>query len=142
MSDAEPVRPWLTRNVKVLSGVSLAQDAASEMFPHEGIGRVFGFHRAADTLGAVIGPLIGLVVLAAAGGDVRVALWVAVVPAVVSVLMVVLVTEERRRSRSQRRSGEARVLTPLPARVRGVAAVLALIALVNFPDALLLLRLN
>lgn len=31
MSDAESVRPWLTRNVKVLAGVSLAQDAASEM---------------------------------------------------------------------------------------------------------------
>ena len=31
MSEATEKKPWLTRNVKVLSAVSLAQDAASEM---------------------------------------------------------------------------------------------------------------
>lgn len=114
----------------------------AEGVPHQGMGRVFGFHRAADTLGAVIGPLIGLVVLAAAGGDVRVALWVAVVPAVISVWLVLWVSGARLRAKSQRRSGERGVSPPLPARVRGVAGLLAVIALVNFPDALLLLRLD
>lgn len=245
MTSQAPSRPWLTRNVKVLSAVSLAQDAASEMLypvlpillttvlgapaavvgviegiaegvaallkyisgrasdvvgrkptvatgyglaalgkviiaaalvwpvvllgrvvdrvgkgirgaprdallaegvPNEAMGRVFGFHRAADTLGAVIGPLVGLVVLALADGNIRVALWVAVVPAVVSVLLVALVTEERRRSRSATDPGSpqpAPVARPaLPPRVRLVAGMLGLIALVNFPDALLLLRLN
>ena len=69
----------------------------AEGIPHAAMGRVFGFHRAADTLGAVIGPLLGLAVLALADGNIRVALWVAVVPAVISVLLVILVTEERRR---------------------------------------------
>ena len=47
--------------------------------PREQLGRVYGFHRTADTAGAVIGPLLGLVALTATGGDVRAALWVAVI---------------------------------------------------------------
>lgn len=114
------------------------------------LGRVFGFHRAADTLGAVIGPLLGLLVLALAGGDVRVALWVAVAPAVLSVLLVPLAREQPTvRSAAPTRSaerdgGSARrrgPRTPLPARLRVVVAVLAAFSLVNFPDALVLLRL-
>src|SRR5437764_671398 len=64
---------WLSHNVGALSRVSVAQDAAS----------------------AVVGPLLGLLVLALSDGNVRVALWVAVVPAVVSALLVGLVHEGR-----------------------------------------------
>lgn len=262
MSETPPRHQWLTRNVKVLSAVSLAQDAASEMMypllpillttvlgapasvvgivegiaegaaallkyisgrvsdrvgrkpavaagyglaalgkiiiaasliwpvvlvgrvvdrvgkgirgaprdallaenaPDSVMGKVFGFHRAADTLGAVIGPMIGLAVLAAANGNIRVALWVAVIPAVISVLLVSLTTEQRKRKpeiptapletptapNAPDAPDAPATPTPvrhraarLPPRVRVVAGLLALIALVNFPDALLLLRLN
>ena len=236
-------RPWLTRNVKVLSGVSLAQDAASELMypllpilltsvlgapaavvglvegvaegvaatlkyvsgrvsdrlgrrpailsgyglaavgkvlvaaasawpmvlagrvvdrigkgirgaprdalladgvPEESLGRAFGFHRAADTVGAVVGPLLGLLILGLTGGDIQQALWIAVVPAVLSVGLVLLVREPRRatraggRGRSEGRAPSA----PLPPRVRLLAGLLGTFALVNFPDALLLLRLT
>ncbi|HEY5186900.1 MAG TPA: MFS transporter, partial [Actinomycetes bacterium] len=47
--------------------------------PEEHLGRVFGFHRFADTGGAVIGPLLGLAVLELANGNIRAALWVAVI---------------------------------------------------------------
>lgn len=109
------------------------------------MGRVFGFHRAADTAGAVIGPLIGLAVLAAAGGNIRVALWIAVIPAIISVLLVFLATEKRHAPRTQRkgaRSAVGEAMPRLPGQVRALAGLLALIAVVNFPDALLLLRLN
>lgn len=112
----------------------------AEGIPNEAMGRVYGFHRAADTVGAVIGPLTGLAILALAGGDIRTALWVAVVPAVISVLLVVLVTEERRPK--PRDTTQPVVRTPLPRQVKLVAGVLGLIALVNFPDALLLLHLH
>ena len=62
----------------------------------DALGRVFGFHRAADTLGAVIGPLLGLLVLTATDGDVGLALWIAVVPAVISVALVSLTREAPR----------------------------------------------
>lgn len=112
----------------------------AEGVPPDAMGRVYGFHRAADTIGAVIGPLTGLAVLAMAGGDIRVALWVAVVPAVISVLLVLLVREERRPRRRQGDRPAAR--RPLPQQVRLVAGLLGLIAVVNFPDALLLLHLH
>ncbi|MCZ3388067.1 MAG: MFS transporter [Actinomycetia bacterium] len=113
------------------------------------LGRVFGFHRAADTLGAVIGPLVGLAVLTFAGGNIKVALWVAVVPAVLSVALVVLVREPARPEVAHRgvapaAAGTAAPLAggPLPPEFTRVVTVLTMIALVNFPDALVLLRLS
>lgn len=116
--------------------------------PADSYGRAFGFHRAGDSLGAVIGPLLGLAALAATGGDVRTAMWWAVVPAVLSVLLVLLVREPRRTAakaprppRAQRPPRIRRISrSPLPRPFWRVTAVLVAIAIVNFPDALLLLR--
>jgi len=110
--------------------------------PPASLGRAFGFHRAADTVGAVIGPLLGLAILTATGGDVRTALWIAVVPAVLSVGLVLLVREGRHARRPQPAADRASTGGALPSRVRVLAAVLGLFALVNFPDALILLRLT
>lgn len=102
-------------------------------------GRVFGFHRAADTAGAVVGPAIGLGLLALLDGRLRPLLWVAVVPAVASVLLVALVREDRP---PPRRTSRADVAPPgaLPPRLRVLLGLLTIFGLVNLPDALLLLR--
>ncbi len=116
--------------------------------PPQSLGRVFGFHRAADTLGAVIGPLLGLAILTATGGDIGLALWIAVIPALISVALVGLTRDSRPRPpRPPARpigahSGPQPRHAPLPRRVRTLAAVLGIFALVNFPDALILLRVN
>jgi MFS family permease len=105
-------------------------------------GRVFGFHRAMDTLGAVVGPLIGLAGYELLDHRIAPLLWVAVVPAVLSVALVFLVREPHRAlARPQRRAIFARV-AELPRRYWRVTAGLVLFGVVNFPDALLLLRLN
>lgn len=111
-------------------------------------GRVFGFHRAMDTFGAVVGPLLGLAGYELLDHQIAPLLWVAVVPAVLSVALVFLVSEKRTGKRAeqlqpvkQREPVFARV-RELPARYWRVTAVLVAFALVNFPDALLLLRLN
>lgn len=105
-------------------------------------GRVFGFHRAMDTFGAVLGPLLGLVGYELLDHQIAPLLWVAVVPAVLSVLLVFLVAEQRRtRPANERQPIFARV-RDLPGRYWRVTAVLVAFGLVNFPDALLLLRLN
>ncbi|HUR13109.1 MAG TPA: MFS transporter [Mycobacteriales bacterium] len=97
-------------------------------------GRVFGFHRAADTLGAVIGPALGLLLFWALDESIRPLLLVAVVPAVLSVLLVALVRE------GSRIDTAPVVVSPLPRPVKRLVLVLGLFSLVNFPDALLLLR--
>jgi MFS family permease len=105
-------------------------------------GRVFGFHRAMDTLGAVVGPLLGLAGYELLDHRIAPLLWVAVVPAVLSVALVFLVRETRRvLPRAERRAVFARV-RDLPRRYWRVTTALVLFGLVNFPDALLLLRLN
>lgn len=114
---------------------------------HAQLGRVFGFHRAADTLGAVIGPLIGLSVLAMTGGNIHLTLWVAVIPAVLSVVLVLWVREPRPPTVSDNGGPSLgkpapHRSDPLPREFKHVVGALTLIALVNFPDALILLRVS
>ena len=44
-------------------------------------GRAFGFHRAADTAGAVVGPLLGLALYEAFDHEFQPLLWIALIPA-------------------------------------------------------------
>jgi MFS family permease len=56
-------------------------------------GPVFGFHRTMDTLGAVVGPLIGLAGYQLLDHRIPPLLYIAIVPAVLSVVLVALVRE-------------------------------------------------
>lgn len=104
-------------------------------------GRVFGFHRAMDTSGAVIGPLIGLAGYELLDHQIAPLLWIAAVPAVLSVALVFLVREPKRAKPKTREPIFARV-KDLPRRYWRTTGVLVVFGLINFPDALLLLRLN
>jgi MFS family permease len=138
---------------------SAARDAwlaSSVDAPH--LGRAFGFHRMGDTIGAVIGPLLGLAMLQLFHGDVRHALWIAVIPAALSAALVACAPEHRSRIRATvahagaEPSAEVETDTiqaaavPTPATLGKpfwrVAITLGAVAIVNFPDALLLLRLH
>lgn len=107
-------------------------------------GRAFGFHRAMDTAGAVIGPLAGLGLYHLLDERIRPLLWIALVPAVASVLLVLALREPARRPVAQPTPAGQRLslrVSQLPARYWKVVAALTAFALVNFPDALILLRL-
>jgi MFS family permease len=112
--------------------------------PVEARGRAFGFHRAADTAGAVVGPLIALVGYELLDHRLRPLLWVAVVPAVLSVLLVFLLREPAREAHAAHSSRPPSMddVPTLGSSYWRVVGVLGLFSLVNFPDALLLLRLH
>ncbi|BBY19700.1 MFS transporter [Mycolicibacterium litorale] len=105
-------------------------------------GRVFGFHRAMDTLGAVVGPLLGLAGYELLDHQIAPLLWVAVVPAVLSVGLVFLVREHTRPAPTVPRASMFARVRDLPRRYWRVTALLVAFGVINFPDALLLLRLN
>jgi len=113
-------------------------------------GKAFGFHRAMDTMGAVVGPLVGLAAYEALDHRIRPLLWIAVIPAVLSVALVALVRDPRRdraRAVAQHESTPdaaalAAARAPLPPTFRRVVVILTAFSLVNFPDSLLLLRLH
>jgi MFS family permease len=56
-------------------------------------GRAFGFHRAVDTTGAIIGPLVAIALLAAMDDNYRAIFLVAFIPGVISVLVLLGVKE-------------------------------------------------
>ncbi|BCT78000.1 MFS transporter [Sinomonas cyclohexanicum] len=111
-------------------------------------GRIFGFHRMADTLGAVVGPAVGLILYEAFSRQIPPLLWVAVVPAILSVVLVAAVREKRKAPGGVVRGGTGRTTAAphpgdparLPARLRLLIGGLTVFSLVNFPDSLLLLR--
>ncbi len=105
-------------------------------------GRVFGFHRAMDTLGAVVGPLIGLAGYELLDHQIPPLLYIAIVPAVLSVALVALVRERPRPVERAHRLPLGAALRELPGRYWRVIALLAAFGVVNFPDALILLRLR
>jgi MFS family permease len=105
-------------------------------------GKVFGFHRTMDTLGAVIGPLIGLIGYQLLDQQIAPLLYVAIIPAVLSVLLIALVREKPRIGPRPPRQPIMAGVRELPRRFWRVTAVVVGFGLVNFPDALLLLRLN
>ena len=108
--------------------------------PQEHLGKAFGFHRAGDNLGAVIGPLLALGGLSLLNGDVRkVAMW-ALIPASVSALFTLFIKDK---SRVETKIEILKPPTgPLPAKMKRAISILVLIQLTNIPDALLLLRLH
>jgi MFS family permease len=61
--------------------------------PAEYRGKVFGIHRALDTIGAVIGPLFAIGLLAITGNDYRFVFLIAVIPSALAFLLTFLVKE-------------------------------------------------
>lgn len=106
-------------------------------------GRAFGFHRAADTAGAVCGPLIGLGVYELLGGhtsDIRPLFYVAFIPAIISMALVVFVREAKTHPSVPSRVRPVPLRSEYPRHFWRVLAFLTLFGVVNFSDALLILR--
>jgi MFS family permease len=112
-------------------------------------GRAFGFHRAADTAGAVVGPLIGLAIYELLGGtldDIRPLFFVAFVPAIISVALIAFVREARQTPLSDAAttpttpSVKELSSDPYPRRYWRVVVFLAIFGLANFSDAFIILR--
>ena len=108
-------------------------------------GRAFGFHRAADTAGAVVGPLFGLALYEAFDHKLRPLFFIAFIPAAISVGLIAFVHERRPppgtgASGHQHHPHSASAPRELSRRYWRVVIVLAGFGLANFSDALLILR--
>jgi MFS family permease len=112
----------------------------NDSVPKEDLGKAFGFHRAGDNFGAVIGPGLALIGLSLLNDDVRaVAKW-ALIPAVLSGLLTLFVRENYVKQSKQQviESQDYKLSKDLKFRIFTLVAI----QLTNIPDALLLLRLN
>lgn len=115
----------------------------ADLTPEAVRGAAYGLRQALDTVGAVAGPLVAMVLMAATHDDFRLVFWVAVIPAVVCVLLIVFGVDE---PESSRRAAQARVplgrasLGRLPKAFWQVVAFAVVLTLARFSEAFLLLR--
>jgi MFS family permease len=109
-------------------------------------GKAFGFHRAADTLGAVLGPLLGVALLAwaqtlpfeDASGAFRLVFWLALIPGVLSVLSFALLVKDNRSKPNPRlRFGDT--LRNLPRPFRRYLVAVGLYGMGDFSHLMLIL---
>jgi MFS family permease len=100
-------------------------------------GRAFGFHRAMDNAGAVIGPLVGLALFSALNGRFYILFASAAVPAVLALLLLRYVREP---VVAIDRQPEER--TPFPRSYWVALAVLTTFNFANFSYALIIVRLR
>jgi predicted MFS family arabinose efflux permease len=110
----------------------------ADVSPAETRGRSFGFHRAADSAGAVIGPAIGLGLFALLSEDYRLVFAIAFVPAAIGVAALVFIPERRPPPRAH--GSEPTPLTKLGSRFYVFLGISLVFAFGNSSDAFLILR--
>src|SRR6185312_7171385 len=103
-------------------------------------GRAFGFHRAADNAGAVVGPLLAFAFLRWGGLHLRTVFLLTAIPGALAVLMLIFGVREAPRAASPSRDRRLDFKTPLGRRFWAYLGVLLLFTLGNSTDAFLLLR--
>lgn len=114
----------------------------TDITPVDQRGAAFGLRQALDSVGAFVGPVLAVVLLAAWAQDLRAVLWFAVIPAALSVAVLVLGVREPEALATTRRGvdlGRA-ALQQLPARYWRVVALAVAFTLARFSEAFLLLR--
>jgi MFS family permease len=104
-------------------------------------GRAFGFHRAADHAGAVIGPLLAFAILRWSRLDLRTVFLLTAIPGALAVAVLLFGVREVPRALPEA-SRPLDMKTPLGRRFWAYLGVLLLFTLGNSTDAFLLLRAN
>lgn len=69
----------------------------------ENRGFIFGFHRAMDSMGAVIGPLLALLLLVLAENNIRLVFFLAFIPSFIGVILLILLVKERRQEKENKK---------------------------------------
>lgn len=115
----------------------------ADITPEAQRGAAYGLRQAMDTVGAFAGPLAAMALMAATQDDFRLVFWVAVLPAVVCVLLIVFGVREpeaRRPASPPRVPIRREALAQLPAPYWKVVGFGAVLTLARFSEAFLLLR--
>jgi MFS family permease len=113
----------------------------ADVTPPEDRGRAFGFQRALDHTGAVIGPLLALLLLNVIHVPMRTLFMIAVVPGAIGVVMLMLFLREEPRAPKPVDSA-TQPPAHLPTNFHLAITAVALFSLANSSDAFLILRAN
>lgn len=103
-------------------------------------GKAFGLHRALDTLGGALGPLLAFALLGYWGGDYRQVFFWTAVPGTIALLLIVFGLKEARPTAHEKKSVPHLGFAGLGRNFLAFAFISTLFALGNSSDAFLILR--
>ena len=103
-------------------------------------GAAFGLRQALDSVGAVIGPLLAIGLMLVFANDIKLALWFAVIPAALSMLVLVMGVEEPVLASQSRHKLSWRDAERLSARFWWVVGLGSVFTLARFSEAFLVVR--
>lgn len=106
----------------------------------DNIGRNFGFHKAMDNSGAIVGPLLAFTVLALFPGDYRKVFLLSAVPGILGVLSIIFFVRERKQHMNK--LPENISFKDFSIRYYVFLAIVFVFTLGNSTDALLLIKAN
>lgn len=101
-------------------------------------GRSFGFHKAMDNSGAIVGPLLAFILLFCFPGRFDLVFLAATIPAILGVLTIVLYIREKGLPRETK--SEKILLGRLPRKYYALLVIVVVFSLGNSTDALLLVK--
>jgi len=112
--------------------------------PPDKRGACFGLRESLDTVGGFLGPLIAVLVMLLSGGDYKLVFWLAVIPAVLAVVVLMVgINEKTSRSKPADRQTAMNLLRLAPTLGRGfwfVMMAAAILMMARFSEAFLLLQ--
>ena len=109
--------------------------------PPEVRGRAFGLRQALDTVGALLAPLAAIGLMIALAGAIRTVFWIAVIPAILSALLVLFALNESNEARSPaKREPLFKGFRELDKDTKRLLSVGFLFTLARFSESFLILR--
>ena len=115
----------------------------ADISPPDLRGASFGLRQSLDTLGALLGPLLAIVLMWAFSNDFTLVFWIAVIPAVISAGLIIVAVKEPKREapvRKVRMPLSRSELGRLSANYWWVVAVASAFTLARFSEAFLVLK--
>ncbi len=115
----------------------------ADVTPPEQRGAAYGLRQSLDSVGAFLGPLLAIALMLLFANDIRTALWIAVIPACITVVLLILFVREPEPAASQHKPQAPlhwRDVRRLPAAYWTVIGLAAVFTLARFSEAFLVLR--
>lgn len=112
----------------------------AESTERQRLGRAFGFHRALDTMGAVIGPALAFLLLKIFSNGYRTVFWLSMLPGVIAVLLIIFFITEKKKGAVSPSERPKLTFRHFDWRFKFFVIIAALFALSNSSDVFLILR--
>ncbi len=116
------------------------RDALLASYSNGNSGAVFGFHRAMDTFGAALGPVVALLLLNFYPNNFQLIFLAAFIPSVIAVIFTLMVKDNTTSSNMKSKKSYLEFWLSAPKEYKRVLILLTIFSLVNSSDVFLILK--